>query len=160
MTDGTILRNYADVLVILMRLRQLCCHPDLLARTSPDAGAPCNTKIYLQWPRSPSIGLNVESDVLPRRCRSHTWGAAGASDREAAAGAGQRLRRGVLRVPGLGPTPRHHALRARLLPPLHHAGHRHGAGTGAGTRADVFRSTQCSCSCRDQIPACAPYVCW
>ncbi|XP_075873771.1 helicase-like transcription factor isoform X2 [Nelusetta ayraudi] len=38
-TDGTILRNYADVLVILMRLRQLCCHPDLLARTSPDAGA-------------------------------------------------------------------------------------------------------------------------
>lgn len=38
MTEGSILRNYADVLVILMRLRQLCCHPDLSARSSSDAG--------------------------------------------------------------------------------------------------------------------------
>lgn len=38
-TEGTILRNYADVLAILMRLRQLCCHPDLLAKTSSDLGA-------------------------------------------------------------------------------------------------------------------------
>ncbi|KAM3595017.1 uncharacterized protein V6R79_017166 [Siganus canaliculatus] len=32
--EGTVLRNYADVLAILMRLRQHCCHPDLLAKTS------------------------------------------------------------------------------------------------------------------------------
>ncbi|KAM9842904.1 helicase-like transcription factor [Aulostomus maculatus] len=36
--EGTVLRNYADVLVILMRLRQHCCHPDLLAKTSTDLG--------------------------------------------------------------------------------------------------------------------------
>uniref|UniRef100_H3DQ38 Helicase like transcription factor n=1 Tax=Tetraodon nigroviridis TaxID=99883 RepID=H3DQ38_TETNG len=34
--EGNILRSYADVLVILMKLRQLCCHPDLLAKTSAD----------------------------------------------------------------------------------------------------------------------------
>ncbi|KAM3870955.1 helicase-like transcription factor [Diretmus argenteus] len=37
--EGTVLRNYADVLVILMRLRQHCCHPDLLAKISSDLGA-------------------------------------------------------------------------------------------------------------------------
>ncbi|KAM9341379.1 helicase-like transcription factor [Symphorus nematophorus] len=37
--EGTVLRNYADVLSILMRLRQHCCHPDLLAKTSSDLGA-------------------------------------------------------------------------------------------------------------------------
>lgn len=37
--EGSVLRNYADVLVILMRLRQLCCHPDLLAKTSSDLAA-------------------------------------------------------------------------------------------------------------------------
>uniref|UniRef100_UPI0037E857EC helicase-like transcription factor n=1 Tax=Semicossyphus pulcher TaxID=241346 RepID=UPI0037E857EC len=37
--EGTVLRNYADVLAILMRLRQHCCHPDLLARISSDLGA-------------------------------------------------------------------------------------------------------------------------
>uniref|UniRef100_A0A3Q3WKV6 Uncharacterized protein n=1 Tax=Mola mola TaxID=94237 RepID=A0A3Q3WKV6_MOLML len=37
--EGTILRNYADVLAILMRLRQHCCHPDLLSKTSSDLGA-------------------------------------------------------------------------------------------------------------------------
>ncbi|XP_057715361.1 helicase-like transcription factor isoform X2 [Corythoichthys intestinalis] len=36
--EGTVLRNYADVLAILMRLRQHCCHPDLLANTAVDAG--------------------------------------------------------------------------------------------------------------------------
>ncbi|XP_061553004.1 helicase-like transcription factor isoform X1 [Phycodurus eques] len=36
--EGTVLRNYADVLSILMRLRQHCCHPDLLASTASDAG--------------------------------------------------------------------------------------------------------------------------
>ncbi|XP_061780443.1 helicase-like transcription factor isoform X1 [Nerophis lumbriciformis] len=35
--EGTVLRNYADVLAILMRLRQHCCHPDLLAHTSTDS---------------------------------------------------------------------------------------------------------------------------
>ncbi|KAF6726278.1 Helicase-like transcription factor [Oryzias melastigma] len=38
-SEGSVLRNYADVLVILMRLRQHCCHPDLLARTASDLGA-------------------------------------------------------------------------------------------------------------------------
>nr|XP_046268617.1 helicase-like transcription factor isoform X2 [Scatophagus argus] len=38
-TEGTVLRNYADVLAILMRLRQHCCHPDLLAKVSSDLGA-------------------------------------------------------------------------------------------------------------------------
>uniref|UniRef100_H2MA84 Helicase like transcription factor n=2 Tax=Oryzias latipes TaxID=8090 RepID=H2MA84_ORYLA len=33
-SEGTVLRNYADVLVILMRLRQHCCHPDLLAKAA------------------------------------------------------------------------------------------------------------------------------
>ncbi|XP_072221362.1 helicase-like transcription factor isoform X1 [Leuresthes tenuis] len=37
--EGTVLRNYADVLVILMRLRQQCCHPDLLAKMSSELGA-------------------------------------------------------------------------------------------------------------------------
>ncbi|XP_077417628.1 helicase-like transcription factor isoform X2 [Vanacampus margaritifer] len=37
--EGTVLRNYADVLAILMRLRQHCCHPDLLANTTSDAGS-------------------------------------------------------------------------------------------------------------------------
>ncbi|XP_061700435.1 helicase-like transcription factor isoform X2 [Syngnathoides biaculeatus] len=36
--EGTVLRNYADVLSILMRLRQYCCHPDLLASNTGDAG--------------------------------------------------------------------------------------------------------------------------
>ncbi|XP_074547620.1 helicase-like transcription factor isoform X2 [Halichoeres trimaculatus] len=36
--EGSVLRNYADVLVILMRLRQLCCHPDLIARISSELG--------------------------------------------------------------------------------------------------------------------------
>ena len=31
---GSILHNYADVLAILMRLRQLCCHPKLCAAAS------------------------------------------------------------------------------------------------------------------------------
>jgi len=26
---GTVMKNYANVLVIIMRLRQLCCHPNL-----------------------------------------------------------------------------------------------------------------------------------
>uniref|UniRef100_A0A8C3ANH0 Helicase-like transcription factor n=1 Tax=Cyclopterus lumpus TaxID=8103 RepID=A0A8C3ANH0_CYCLU len=38
-TEGTVLRNYADVLAILIRLRQHCCHPDLLSKTSLDLGA-------------------------------------------------------------------------------------------------------------------------
>nr|XP_019963813.1 PREDICTED: helicase-like transcription factor [Paralichthys olivaceus] len=38
-TEGSVLRNYADVLAILMRLRQHCCHPDLLAKISSDLGA-------------------------------------------------------------------------------------------------------------------------
>ncbi|XP_037341930.2 helicase-like transcription factor [Pungitius pungitius] len=38
-TEGTVLRNYADVLAILMRLRQHCCHPDLLAKASSDLAA-------------------------------------------------------------------------------------------------------------------------
>ncbi|XP_017297431.1 helicase-like transcription factor isoform X2 [Kryptolebias marmoratus] len=36
--EGSVLRNYADVLVILMRLRQHCCHPDLLPNISSDLG--------------------------------------------------------------------------------------------------------------------------
>lgn len=37
-------------------------------------------------------------------------------------------------MPGLSPTPRHHALRPRLLPPLHHPGYRHRAGACAALR--------------------------
>lgn len=36
--DGTVLKNYADVLAILVRLRQYCCHCDLLPKTSSDKG--------------------------------------------------------------------------------------------------------------------------
>lgn len=65
---------------------------------------------------------------LPCRLGSHAGRASRAPDREAARGAGKRLGRGVFRVPGLGAPARHYALRPRLLPPLHRAGHRHGAG--------------------------------
>ncbi|XP_012731197.2 helicase-like transcription factor isoform X2 [Fundulus heteroclitus] len=37
--EGSVLRNYADVLAILMRLRQHCCHPDLLGKISSDLAA-------------------------------------------------------------------------------------------------------------------------
>ncbi|KAJ7984881.1 hypothetical protein DPEC_G00359370 [Dallia pectoralis] len=37
--EGSVLRNYADVLAILVRLRQFCCHPDLLGNTTSQAGA-------------------------------------------------------------------------------------------------------------------------
>ncbi|XP_077394332.1 helicase-like transcription factor isoform X3 [Festucalex cinctus] len=37
--EGVVLRYYADVLAILMRLRQHCCHPDLLTKTTSDAGS-------------------------------------------------------------------------------------------------------------------------
>ncbi|KAK7904076.1 hypothetical protein WMY93_016683 [Mugilogobius chulae] len=37
--EGSILKNYADVLAILMRLRQHCCHPDLPTKTSSDPGS-------------------------------------------------------------------------------------------------------------------------
>ena len=37
--DGTVLKNYADVLAILVRLRQHCCHCDLLPKTSSDNGS-------------------------------------------------------------------------------------------------------------------------
>lgn len=37
--EGSVLKNYADVLAILMRLRQLCCHLDLPTKTSSDQGA-------------------------------------------------------------------------------------------------------------------------
>lgn len=36
--EGTFLKNYADVLAILMRLRQHCCHPDLLPKMYTDSG--------------------------------------------------------------------------------------------------------------------------
>uniref|UniRef100_A0A8C5F7T1 Helicase-like transcription factor n=1 Tax=Gadus morhua TaxID=8049 RepID=A0A8C5F7T1_GADMO len=48
MAVGTVLSNYADVLAILMRLRQHCCHPDLLARITSDltggAGTPAELR--------------------------------------------------------------------------------------------------------------------
>uniref|UniRef100_A0A1A7XCV1 Helicase-like transcription factor n=3 Tax=Iconisemion striatum TaxID=60296 RepID=A0A1A7XCV1_9TELE len=37
--EGSVLKNYADVLAILMRLRQHCCHGDLLPKTSSDLGS-------------------------------------------------------------------------------------------------------------------------
>uniref|UniRef100_A0A8C4FBM4 Helicase-like transcription factor n=1 Tax=Dicentrarchus labrax TaxID=13489 RepID=A0A8C4FBM4_DICLA len=46
--EGTVLRNYADVLAILMRLRQYCCHPDLLAKTSSDLGSAAATPAELR----------------------------------------------------------------------------------------------------------------
>lgn len=85
---------------------------------------------------------------MPRRRCSHSGGAPGATDREAAAGAGQRLRRGVLGVPGLRPAPRHHALRAHLLPALHRPGHQHAAGTGAALAGLSWsQSWLKSCAC-------------
>ncbi|KAG7457137.1 hypothetical protein MATL_G00243360 [Megalops atlanticus] len=37
--EGTVLTNYADVLAILVRLRQFCCHPQLLRSSTSAAGA-------------------------------------------------------------------------------------------------------------------------
>uniref|UniRef100_A0A1A8EJ16 Helicase-like transcription factor n=1 Tax=Nothobranchius korthausae TaxID=1143690 RepID=A0A1A8EJ16_9TELE len=45
--EGSVLKNYADVLAILMRLRQHCCHGDLLPKTSSDLG-PAATPAELQ----------------------------------------------------------------------------------------------------------------
>lgn len=36
--EGSVLKNYADVLAILTRLRQYCCHPDLLGKISAEFG--------------------------------------------------------------------------------------------------------------------------
>lgn len=95
----------------------------------------CGTQVHF-CPILLGLSYNV---CFVCRCCSHAGRAAGASDREAAVGVGQQLRRAVLRVPGLGPTPRHHALRPHLLPPLHHPGYRHRAGTSAALpRQRVF----------------------
>uniref|UniRef100_A0A3B4ASI4 Uncharacterized protein n=1 Tax=Periophthalmus magnuspinnatus TaxID=409849 RepID=A0A3B4ASI4_9GOBI len=37
--EGSVLKNYADVLAILMRLRQHCCHPDLPTKSSSDSSS-------------------------------------------------------------------------------------------------------------------------
>lgn len=37
--EGSVMKNYADVLVILMRLRQHCCHPDLIGKISSDSAS-------------------------------------------------------------------------------------------------------------------------
>uniref|UniRef100_A0A3P9I8H9 Helicase-like transcription factor n=1 Tax=Oryzias latipes TaxID=8090 RepID=A0A3P9I8H9_ORYLA len=47
-SEGTILRNYADVLVILMRLRQHCCHPDLLAKAANSGAGAAATPAELR----------------------------------------------------------------------------------------------------------------
>lgn len=52
-----------------MRLRQLCCHPDLSARSSSDAGAPCDTKICFLIIFSPlpcQRSLDIKRDALCR----------------------------------------------------------------------------------------------
>ena len=41
---GSVFQNYADVLAILMRLRQLCCHPKLCAKAQ--ALASSESKYY------------------------------------------------------------------------------------------------------------------
>ncbi|KAG9343625.1 hypothetical protein JZ751_013795 [Albula glossodonta] len=41
--EGTVLTNYADVLAILVRLRQFCCHPTLLGGSSGAAGSTADT---------------------------------------------------------------------------------------------------------------------
>ncbi|XP_069474423.1 helicase-like transcription factor isoform X2 [Ambystoma mexicanum] len=38
--EGTVLTHYADVLALLVRLRQLCCHPHLVSNTSLSTGPP------------------------------------------------------------------------------------------------------------------------
>ncbi|XP_056446108.1 helicase-like transcription factor isoform X4 [Gadus chalcogrammus] len=48
MAVGTVLSNYADVLAILMRLRQHCCHPDLLARITSDLTGAAGTPAELR----------------------------------------------------------------------------------------------------------------
>ncbi|XP_015230789.1 PREDICTED: helicase-like transcription factor isoform X1 [Cyprinodon variegatus] len=40
--EGSVLKNYADVLAILTRLRQYCCHPDLLGKISAEFAAADN----------------------------------------------------------------------------------------------------------------------
>ncbi|XP_043999487.1 helicase-like transcription factor isoform X1 [Gambusia affinis] len=45
--EGSVLRNYADVLAILMRLRQYCCHPDLIGEITADL-ATANTPAELR----------------------------------------------------------------------------------------------------------------
>lgn len=63
-SEGTVLSNYADVLAILMRLRQHCCHPDLLAKTSPDLST-----LLAQSPPSPvspvGIALTCHAHLSP-----------------------------------------------------------------------------------------------
>lgn len=46
--EGTVLRNYADVLAILVRLRQFCCHPGLLGKTTTHTGVVAVTPAELR----------------------------------------------------------------------------------------------------------------
>ncbi|XP_029620964.1 helicase-like transcription factor isoform X2 [Salmo trutta] len=46
--EGTVLKNYADVLAILVRLRQFCCHPDLLGKTTTHTGVVAATPAELR----------------------------------------------------------------------------------------------------------------
>uniref|UniRef100_A0A6Q2XWL0 Helicase-like transcription factor n=1 Tax=Esox lucius TaxID=8010 RepID=A0A6Q2XWL0_ESOLU len=46
--EGSVLRNYADVLAILVRLRQFCCHPDLLGSTLSQTGVVTATPAELR----------------------------------------------------------------------------------------------------------------
>ncbi|CAL8273482.1 unnamed protein product [Merluccius merluccius] len=46
--EGSVMSNYADVLAILMRLRQHCCHPDLLAKITSDLTGVATTPAELR----------------------------------------------------------------------------------------------------------------
>uniref|UniRef100_A0A8C5M7S6 Helicase like transcription factor n=1 Tax=Leptobrachium leishanense TaxID=445787 RepID=A0A8C5M7S6_9ANUR len=63
--EGTILTNYADVLVVLVRLRQLCCHPHLVSSSltstaSTKSGAP--GELYEKLVNKMKIVLSSGSD--------------------------------------------------------------------------------------------------
>lgn len=77
------------------------------------------------------------------RCFSNTRRDAGAFDRKAAGGVGQRLWRGVLGVPGVNQAASHHALRPRLLPTVHHSGHQHWAGTAHAAPRQMLYKENC-----------------
>ncbi|XP_054894909.1 helicase-like transcription factor [Poeciliopsis prolifica] len=47
--EGSVLRNYADVLAILMRLRQYCCHPDLIGKIDADLATADTPAELRQW---------------------------------------------------------------------------------------------------------------
>ena len=62
---GNILHNYADVLAILMRLRQLCCHPKLCAGALALSSTESKCCKWFKW----ILPLRTVTEIKVKRLR-------------------------------------------------------------------------------------------